>query len=265
MTSQSRFERFIDTTDWGTLFCLFATVVWGLLCFWLLSPHAGRNPDVDALNKVGGYVGGIFNPIAIMWLVRGFFLQRSQAKSSAETLERNTQVLSNQAAALSEQAAALMKHVNLVSRQVQIAEYERLERTEPRFVVQPIHLGKYSDGRTFGVNQAGNPQDLTDKFWQLRISNAGHSVENLRPTVLLGVPIENEQPAARAPAKEHYDVLPQEGYIGINLSEEDFAVRPMEVVIRYRRSDTSVGAQRFIMSNDGKFLRVHADEGGKSA
>lgn len=92
--------------DWATTYCVFATILWSMLGLWILGmSRAGT--DYDFLNKLGGYLGGFFSPIAIFWLVRGFYLQRAQAKESAAILEKNTDSLLQQVEALQRMVAAV--------------------------------------------------------------------------------------------------------------------------------------------------------------
>lgn len=91
----------------------------------------GRYPSAFELDQIGGFLGGIFAPIVLLWAARSFFLQRQQLLDSmkAMTTQAELQRLAN--LHQSKQLDALERH----------RQEDRLledERTAPRFSLRSI-------------------------------------------------------------------------------------------------------------------------------
>lgn len=76
-------------------------VVSSLLYLWLLWwLTEGRLTQLDTmtLNEVGDFLAGAFGPLAILWLVLGFFQQRAELRLSTEALKTQGEELKNSVA-----------------------------------------------------------------------------------------------------------------------------------------------------------------------
>ena len=57
----------------GTIFCLRGGEVWRLLWY-------------GELNELGDFFAGVFSPVAFLWLIYGYFLQRKELKHTRKAL-----------------------------------------------------------------------------------------------------------------------------------------------------------------------------------
>ncbi len=105
-------------TDWRVWLGLGLTGFWLLLGFVYLSNTIGWNRFASLpADQLGSFLEGAFAPLAFLWLVIGYFLQKQE-------LEQNTQTLAEQAQQISRSAA----QAELQSQRM--AENERHARQE---------------------------------------------------------------------------------------------------------------------------------------
>ncbi|WP_093359949.1 hypothetical protein [Tropicimonas isoalkanivorans] len=99
-----------------------ATKIYIILLAAILPPLAlvgGIELKSIELNELGDFLAGIFGPLAIFWLVLGFFQQRKELKNSAEALRLQARELSA--------AADAQKEANEIAGR-QIQESQNLAR-----------------------------------------------------------------------------------------------------------------------------------------
>ena len=89
------------------------------------------------LNELGDYLAGFFTPVAFLWLVVGYFLQKEEFGLQREELEETRKTLSTQVEVLKEQADA-----------------ER-RRVMPSLSLREI--GGFGQGRSFEIRNYGGP------------------------------------------------------------------------------------------------------------
>lgn len=77
-----------------TIIGLVSTVIYTTALYFLLS---GRFSQLYAmpLNEVGDFMAGIFGPLAIFWLILGFFQQGKELQQSTNALELQAEELNN--------------------------------------------------------------------------------------------------------------------------------------------------------------------------
>ncbi|EKF8202526.1 hypothetical protein [Pseudomonas aeruginosa] len=70
------------------------TVVYGLIVGWLVWDRVGTLQAME-LNAVGDFLAGVFGPIAILWLILGFFQQGMELRQNNEALHLQATELRN--------------------------------------------------------------------------------------------------------------------------------------------------------------------------
>ncbi|MES3008289.1 MAG: hypothetical protein V4751_11025 [Pseudomonadota bacterium] len=141
---------------------LIGTLVYGIVLYVLIQ---GRIGTVIALplNELGDFLAGAFGPLAIFWLILGFFQQGIELRQNTAALNLQARELKNSV----EQQQALVD----VSRNQFQAELEAInyERGLQRRLQQPNLL--------FTNKTATHRRDLHE--YQIHFMNAGNSATNL--------------------------------------------------------------------------------------
>lgn len=115
-------------------------------------------------NEVGDFLAGIFGPLALFWLILGFFLQREELRQSTRTLQLQAEELSKS----SEQHAHL---VQVAREEIELLKGDRAEQAakkEPRFVFHSNGSSKDVSGRKMHVSAVNIGSD--DAF-NIRLSS----------------------------------------------------------------------------------------------
>ncbi len=114
-----------------------------------------NSPKVMTLNEWGDYLAGMMSPIALLWLVIGFYLQR-------EELKQNTKALQIQGEELKNQVEQTRKLVEQTTRQVDIEDQrfqKEKEDNEPNFIFETgaeiFNAGKIRKKELNFVNYGG--------------------------------------------------------------------------------------------------------------
>ena len=77
-----------EARDWRLRFSLWVTVGWLFLGALYISGVVGWAPFVQQrAPDLGGFLEGAFAPLAFLWLVVGFFLQRQQLEQNTQAIE----------------------------------------------------------------------------------------------------------------------------------------------------------------------------------
>lgn len=137
------------------------SIIYVGLAFWLLGDKSLSTLDP---NEIGDFLAGIFSPLALLWLVLGFFQQGCELRASREALKLQAKELKNSV----EQQKGLVE----ISRQQLQAEKDarEAERELNTKKVQPKLI----------VNSAGYGSDYLGNFTQnFKLVNAGHSITDV--------------------------------------------------------------------------------------
>ncbi len=123
-----------------------AILTLGYLLFisWYAGDRLNTLDDVD-LNNLGDFLAGVFGPIAIMWLVLGFFQQGKELKNSVEALELQASELKNSVAALETQSAEMRKSAKYQEKLAEAA-LEQLKHEREMFEVETERVAKRDAG-----------------------------------------------------------------------------------------------------------------------
>jgi hypothetical protein len=130
---------------------------------------AGFGDKLGALkpNEVGDFLAGVFGPIAILWLILGFFQQGIE-------LRQNTQALRQQADELQNSVEQQRDLVEVTRSQV-AAEREALELERQRYEqsLKPL----------FYFHSAGGSKTGEFATWKTRVENLGGTARRVRITL----------------------------------------------------------------------------------
>lgn len=124
-----------------------------------------------ALNEVGDFLAGLFGPLAIFWLVLGFFQQGEELRNSVDTLKLQAKEL---AASVSQQ-----KELVHVTREQLAHEREvlGLQKTERQKLAQPDFIIQFRTIVLFGGGKGK---------YRLKLVNSGSAVSRVEILILDG-------------------------------------------------------------------------------
>lgn len=118
------------------------------LCFLL----NGRATEILMLapNEIGDFLAGIFGPLAILWLILGFFQQSIELKQNTKALELQAKELGNSVEQHREMVLITKQQLDVVRKQFE-TELEALRHEQkiqkqaalPRFVIHPSSVSQY--------------------------------------------------------------------------------------------------------------------------
>lgn len=126
-------------------------------------------PQPLSLNEVGDFLAGLFGPLAIFWLVLGFFQQGAELKNSVETLKLQAKEL----------AASVEQQRELVSVTREQLAHERellgLQHNEKRKLAQPDFIVEFRKTTGFGDNTG---------YYRCKLVNTGSAVSRVELLIL---------------------------------------------------------------------------------
>lgn len=203
----------------------FSVLYVGLLV-WLV---ARRWEDVTKLplNELGDFAAGAFGPMAILWLVLGYFQQ-------GEELKQNTEALRQQAEELA----------NTVRQQEKLVELgqQQLER-EKQLVIAESERRIAASRPKFDYSIAKNPVDISGKGLKISIRNDGAPCSHIR--VVSAV-------QSVTPIVEPAGVEQQTRTVVLMVMDDD-PLEALDLAISYLDSTGNPGTQKF-------WLSLHKDE-----
>jgi hypothetical protein len=143
------------------------TVVYAVFTWWLIGDRFPTLRVMD-LNEVGDFLAGAFGPLAILWLVLGFFQQGIELRQGTDALRLQAKELNNSVAQQCEMVAA---------QKASLKNYERsleplfgmvvcgADWFEGEFFIDLLikNTGEYCElisVKTFTDSHSGNPIDL---------------------------------------------------------------------------------------------------------
>lgn len=147
-----------------SLIGIVSTVVY-LISFYLLISNRINNIQTLSLNELGDFFAGAFGPLAILWLILGFFQQGVELRQNTSALELQAEELKHSV----EQQKQLVE----VSKQQFNAEIEALkyEREQQRKAIQPVFVSlgigvtRTGDKSTFKFNIRNVGNTATDVYF----------------------------------------------------------------------------------------------------
>jgi len=138
------------------------TVIYLIILYVLISNRID-SINTLSLNEVGDFLAGAFGPLAILWLILGFFQQGIELRQNTNALELQAKELKN--------SVIQQKELVEVSKQQFSAEIEALnyEREQYRKSKQPIFV-------THGI---GGHHSASQNTYTFNISNVGNTATDV--------------------------------------------------------------------------------------
>lgn len=176
-----------------SFFGIFTSVVYLCFTYWLVGDRLHCLTTME-LNAVGDFFAGIFGPLAILWLVLGFFQQ-------GQELRQNNEALKLQAAELKNSVDQQKELVNVARDQV-AADLENIRFTKlqaenalfPIFVVNKsggVHKGDELHALSLQVtNMGASVSDVNMRFTSLSSSEKHAPIMEKGNSVRLEVKLE---------------------------------------------------------------------------
>lgn len=129
-----------------------------------LSP---RIQEINSLapNELGDTLAGIFGPLAILWLILGFFQQGVELRQNTEALRLQAEELRNSVEQQRQLVEVTREQVKAEMTALQDERMRRLEAARPRFVFHGV-------GASFGQ----------ESEYQSRLKNLGNTATEVRFT-----------------------------------------------------------------------------------
>jgi hypothetical protein len=145
-------------------FGVIATLLYLLFLAFFLREKLGKLGSLE-LNNFGDFLAGAFGPLAIFWLVLGFFQQGSELRNSIKSLNLQTRELKESVAQQRELARISKDQFQLQEKEFHTAIQRLGESIQPKFIVS--YLGHRDIGAPWE-----NPSD-TQLHHQLAFANVG--------------------------------------------------------------------------------------------
>lgn len=88
------------------------------------------------LNEVGDFLAGLLSPLAIFWIVLGFFQQGRELRNSVEALKLQSEELKNSVEQQSKLAQVSEEQLRLIRREALERAEQQLETSRPKFTLR---------------------------------------------------------------------------------------------------------------------------------
>ena len=123
------------------------------------------NPSLK-INELGDFLGGVFGPLALFWLIIGYFQQQKELRQNTEALKLQAEELKNLVKVNSEQAETDRESL-------------KLERNRAVRETQPVF--EFVEAVVMGTSG-------TQSEWKFKIKNVGKPAPNVRYSSTPSIP-----------------------------------------------------------------------------
>lgn len=109
------------------------TALYGGFAWWLVGDRIS-NLQTMGLNEVGDFLAGAFGPLAILWLVLGFFQQGIELRQGSKALNLQAEELRNSVEAQRDLVSVTRDQVNAELERATEAKVNRTKQIQPFFI-----------------------------------------------------------------------------------------------------------------------------------
>ena len=161
MASDNAFVRFIHSHDWRISFGIVVTVLWIGVGGWYVLTIGRATPDDElTLGVIGNFLEGAFAPLAFLWLVIGYFLQKKELRQNTEAMKMQFVEIQKSAEQAVAQTEAIARS-ELHQRRESFLKIAELVRTQLGTVVGMLYLSsQMADG-----NEQEVPPERLAELW----------------------------------------------------------------------------------------------------
>ncbi|MGX1087460.1 hypothetical protein [Pseudomonas sp. AP3_22 TE3818] len=135
------------------------TVGYVFFSWWLVGSRIQTLQTMD-LNEVGDFLAGAFGPLAILWLVLGFFQQGIELRQGTAALNLQASELKASVDQQKELVGISTDQLNMAKANAELENRRLASSIEPKFSMNGIYSGQDSEGPRF----------------LFRVFNGGHTV-----------------------------------------------------------------------------------------
>ncbi|MDQ4087568.1 MAG: hypothetical protein M3177_06120 [Pseudomonadota bacterium] len=199
----------------ATMIYLTLIIVWSI---YSRTAFAGLRP-----NEWGDFLAGSFGPLALFWLILGFWQQGDELRSSVEALRLQGQELANSV----EQQRAL---VEVTRQQVEAELAARQDEREARRIAQMPLLT---------LHNAGGYRAGQDRIWRMKITNIGANCSDITLQFTKGLDQRHFFSALHTGASESLE---------FNFSRSN-APNELEVLVSYRTLAGTLEIKRYLLTS----------------
>jgi len=147
-----------------TLIGILGTIIYSGSLYWLSNDRLGQL-NTMTLNELGDFLAGIFGPLAIFWLILGFFQQGKELQQSTMALKLQAKELNNSVHQQSELVEVSRQQMETERESLKIERQRQLDLAKPNFVFFGIggkHRGTgISNFKTIIKNTGGTVTQLS--------------------------------------------------------------------------------------------------------
>ncbi len=144
------------------------TVVY-LIFIWVLVDDQICKLSEMGLNEIGDFFAGVFGPIAIFWLILGFFQQGKELKQNTEALELQSEELRNTVLQQKELVAVAKEQYKVDKDLIQIERSKELNRVKPIFVALATGCS-HGEKKFYSLTVKNTGETATDVFIKFDVS-----------------------------------------------------------------------------------------------
>ena len=146
-------------------FGVIATLLYLLFLAFFLREKLGKLGSLE-LNNFGDFLAGAFGPLAIFWLVLGFFQQGAELRNSIKSLDLQTRELKESVEQQKELARTSREQFQLQEKEFNTAIQRLGESIQPKFIVSYLGYGDIT------ASAWDKPKDVPLRH-QLAFANVG--------------------------------------------------------------------------------------------
>ena len=137
MTTNSSNDTQLKIPTWA----IWITAIWVIFAILGLIPFTHYNPNKISLSDIGGYLSGVFAPIAWFWFYLSYRVQSEELQLQRQELQNSVQAQQGSEIALRQQADTLRVQTETLAEQLRIAKEQwnsylaDKEKSKPIFIV----------------------------------------------------------------------------------------------------------------------------------